>query len=329
MTPADYNTLNSLYTLPAPSSTVLGSPHGHKDIPFAFTSAFGGKNELWKWLYSTQKSDIVGTLHLNKNYRLKGKLSIDIFSEKLRSKLSIAPLFTSTAGVTGPKHTGKITFTGTLPLDRKYLLWDIETFSSFLPVIQGTRILENIPFLSVCQPVVNGVLKAPDVWFTAEPDLHEIWMTIKSQISDLSCTVVTYSDYEWVCLSALLDAVEAQGITVQEDRAWLKIRKSASIDLYQIVLGRPEFSTLPSKSLKQVAPLFVPHPYKSLGIQDGLTASDTYVKHFFSAKGKKPWYVQNQLIAYCKTDVRVMHPILVGCASPSPSFVPSSAILAA
>ncbi|HQX44974.1 MAG TPA: DUF2779 domain-containing protein [Saprospiraceae bacterium] len=190
----------------------------------------------------------------------------------------------------------------------KYPLYflDYETLSSAIPIYDGTKPYQQIPFQYSLH-----IINEPGSMFEHREFLHleqtnpmeSLSQHLRADIGDEGSVVVWNKKFEGMCNKGLAE-------TVPELSKFLLGINKRFFDLMDIFSKRmyvhKDFKG--SSSIKKVLPVLVPHlSYKDLTIGDGGTATTAWKRMVFEINdANEKEKIKMDLLAYCKLDTLAM-----------------------
>ncbi len=179
-----------------------------------------------------------------------------------------------------------------------YNYLDFETVNPTLPIYEGTRPFEVVPFMFSCLTVDRNGAQLERHYFhdgTDDPRPSVAQALLESVPN--GGPIVTYSSYDKRVINSLADNLPeyADGLMALSGRC---------VDLLRVVAAaycHP--ATFGDNSLKTVAPALVPEIYSGLAVTDGTEAASAYLR-FVSGDGVPDEWpeLREQIVEYCKRD---------------------------
>src|SRR3989338_2926568 len=185
----------------------------------------------------------------------------------------------------------------------KYPLYylDFETFSTAIPIFDGTKAYSQVPFqysLHV-QEIENSEAEHYEFLYDGNSDPRKEFIdSLHKALGDKGTIVVYNQSFE-------INRMKELGENFPKYKKWVESIPSRTIDL--LVLFR-EFSYYNPKqqgsaSIKKVLPALTGKTYKGMAISDGGTASvEFFNSHYTNASEEKRKQVREDLLKYCGLD---------------------------
>ncbi|MHB9061069.1 MAG: DUF2779 domain-containing protein [Desulfobacteria bacterium] len=178
---------------------------------------------------------------------------------------------------------------------------DFETFASAIPVFDGTRPYQQVPFQYSLHRIdaEGGVTRHFE--YLAQPGVDprkEIAERLANEIPEGACVIAYNMAFEKMVLREL-------GKIIPEPRKRLNAIFEGMIDLMEPFKRRDiyDWRMNGSYSLKSVLPVLVPEmTYKGLEISDGAMASEAYFTMETIADPSELSRLRKALLEYCKQD---------------------------
>jgi hypothetical protein len=178
---------------------------------------------------------------------------------------------------------------------------DFETFNSGIPVFDGTRPYQQVPFQYSLHRIESEGGEASHFEYLAQPGVDprkEIAERLVSEIPEGACVIAYNMSFEKMVLREL-------GRSIPELRKRLNAVIEGMIDLMEPFKRRDiyDWRMNGSYSLKSVLPALVPQmTYKGLAISDGAMASEAYFTMEAIADPAKLSRLRSALLDYCRQD---------------------------
>ena len=178
---------------------------------------------------------------------------------------------------------------------------DFETFSLGIPLYDGTKPYQQVPF----QFSVHVGEEHFEYLHDSECDPREKFLLeLKKVLGDKGSILVYYKSFEIGRLNELAEQFP-------EHKEWVESVVERIVDLYVPFSNFDYYNPIQkgSASIKEVLPAVIGNdPYKELDINNGGLASVSYFEMIFGEVDKKK--VRNDLLEYCKLDTKAMILIL-------------------
>lgn len=208
--------------------------------------------------------------------------------------------------VTGEAHVnreGINHFLGSLRDPLSYL--DFETFQTAVPIYDGTRPYQQIPFqFSVHVDHGDQLTHFEYLHDTADDPRERLLSELQAALSESGSIVVFNQSFEISRLREMADAFPMY-------KPWVETVVSRIADL--IVPFREFHYYHPAQrgscSIKRVLPAVIGSGYEGLNIDNGGLASVSYVETILGGRGNKD-QIRNDLLQYCAQDTKAMYLIL-------------------
>ena len=178
---------------------------------------------------------------------------------------------------------------------------DFETFSTAIPIFDGTKAYSQVPFqysLHV-QEIENSEAEHYEFLYDGNSDPRKEFIdSLHKALGDKGTIVVYNQSFE-------INRMKELGENFPKYKKWVESIPSRTIDL--LVLFR-EFSYYNPKqqgsaSIKKVLPALTGKTYKGMTISDGGTASvEFFNSHYTNASEEKRKQVREDLLKYCGLD---------------------------
>jgi hypothetical protein len=178
---------------------------------------------------------------------------------------------------------------------------DFETFNSAIPLFDGTRPYQQVPFQYSLHRIDAEGEDAKHFEYLADPGVDprkEIAERLVAEIPGGACVVAYNMGFEKLVLRAL-------GESIPKHRKRLNAVTEGMIDPMELFKRRDiyDWQMNGSYSLKSVLPVLVPEmSYKGLEISDGAMASEAYFAMEEIADPAELSRLRKALLEYCKQD---------------------------
>jgi hypothetical protein len=183
---------------------------------------------------------------------------------------------------------------------------DYETYAPAIPVFEGTRPYQHIPFqysLHIITEKDAEILHVEFLHTDQSNPIHSISNHLRSSIGDAGTIIVWHSPFESGRNKELAGAVPSLS-------SFLLGLNTRMFDLKDIISKRMYVHKdfLGSASIKKVLPVLVPElSYKDLAIDDGGKATTEWGRMVFEVSDEsEKETLRTQLLEYCKLDTLAM-----------------------
>ncbi len=185
---------------------------------------------------------------------------------------------------------------------------DFETFYTAIPLFDGTRPYQQVPFQYSLHIQDSKGAELKHFEYLAEPHKdprRELVSRLIKSIPEKSC-IITYTDFETKRLREL-----AECFPEYKDRIESLIENIQDISLPFNKMDYYHYQMNGSYSIKDVLPVLVPEmSYKDMAIRDGGMAIDAYFSMCRSSDQKEIESIRRNLLEYCELDTLAMVRIL-------------------
>lgn len=190
----------------------------------------------------------------------------------------------------------------------KYPLYflDYETLSSAIPIYDGTKPYQQIPFqysLHIINEPGNLVEHREFLHLDQTNPMESLSLHLRSHIGDAGSVVVWNKKFEGMCNKGLAEAVpQLSGFLLGVNERFFDLMDIFSKRMYV----HKDFKG--SSSIKKVLPVLVPElSYKDLTIGDGGMATTAWKRMVFEINDAiEKEKIKTDLFAYCKLDTLAM-----------------------
>ena len=267
------------------------------------------KDHCWSHVPEYSIFDIRG-LYTSKKFELysKGILALsdipDDYDLASSQRLQIASELTNKVTI---NKKGIKEFLDTLYYPLYFL--DFETFMSAVPIFDGTRPYQQVPFQYSLHVLEDESAKLKHYEFLAKEGIdqrEELIKSLTSKIPDEACIMVYNMTFEKRILRELSEQFPSY--------------KNKLMDIHENILDlmapfqKKDYYTKEMKgsySLKLVLPALLPRlSYKGMAISDGGEAMNTYATLHLLEDKKEVEQIRNDLLEYCKLDTFAMAKLL-------------------
>lgn len=185
---------------------------------------------------------------------------------------------------------------------------DFETFYTAIPLFDGTRPYQQVPFQYSLHIQENEATELKHFEYLAEPrkdPRRELLIKLIESIPMKSC-IITYTDFEAERLHDL-----AEWFPKYKDRIESLIKNIRDLSLPFQKMDYYHWQMNGSYSLKEVLPVLVPEmSYKGMAISNGGMAMDAYFAMSRSSDQGEIESIRRNILEYCKLDTLAMVRIL-------------------
>jgi len=177
---------------------------------------------------------------------------------------------------------------------------DFETFGPALPIYEGTRPYQTIPFQWSNHTITgDGDLRHEEFLYDGFDDPRETFAKSLMEALGSSGPIIVYTGYEAACIRELAEALP------DLSDALMVLVETRLVDLHKLIRDNcyhPEFHG--SFSIKSVLPALVPDlDYSDLEVSDGMQASAAYAEIVQpETLDDRRRQLRESLLAYCKRD---------------------------
>ncbi len=188
--------------------------------------------------------------------------------------------------------------------------FDFETFATAIPLFEGTRPYQNIPFQFSCHILEDRYKRPSHHYFLSEgrsDPREELLLNLKNIFKDknIGSVIVYYENFEKAILKELADYS-------LKDSGWIMEIIDKIVDLYapfgSFFYYHP--GQKGSASLKNVLPALTGMHYDMMQINNGQMASVSYLRSTFLRDGKMDAanieMIRGNLLDYCALDTEGM-----------------------
>ena len=179
-----------------------------------------------------------------------------------------------------------------------YNYLDFETINPTLPIYEGTRPFEVVPFMFSCLTVDrDGTHVERHYFYDGHDDPRPSIAQALLESVPGDGPIVTYSSYDKRVINTLAD-------NLPEYADDLRALSGRCVDLHRVVAAAycPP-ATFGDNSLKTVAPVLAPGIYSGLAVTDGTEAASAYLRFVSGDVVPDEWpEVREQIVEYCKRD---------------------------
>lgn len=182
---------------------------------------------------------------------------------------------------------------------------DFETLGPAIPLYDGTRPFDRIPFQFSLHILRNGSVEHVEFLADGKDDPRPAVVEAMKAIGPKGA-VLTYTDFEKGCLENLAEAVP-------QESKWLHSIIGRLVDLNEPFANFDFYhpDQHGSTSIKELLPAVTTVSYDDLKIQDGSLAPVEFLRvTFTNVTDEERKKVRNALLAYCKRDTEAMVAIL-------------------
>ena len=181
---------------------------------------------------------------------------------------------------------------------------DFETFSTAIPLFDGTKTYTQVPFqysLHI-QETENSESQHYEFLYDGNSDPRKEFIVSLHKVLGNKGTIVVYNQ------SFEINRMKELGEYFPEYKKWVETIPSRTVDL--LVLFR-EFSYYNPKqqgsaSIKKVLPALTGKSYKGMAISDGGTASVEFFNAHYTDTTKEKKWIRENLLKYCELDTAGM-----------------------
>jgi len=274
------------------------------------------KHKCWEHMPENHVFNLYGNKDMAMELCEKGILSIDDIPGEYN--LTAKQKIQRRCAETGEPHTEKDKISAFLgKLKNPLYFFDFETYSTAVPIYDGTTPFKRIPFQYSIHVLDDLYGKTEHLDFLASGSgdpRRELLENLKNHLGDSGSIIVYYEYFEKGVLRELAQEFP-------EYKGWVDSVLPRIVDLYRPVGDWNYYNSLQtgSASVKNVLPAITKYSYKEMDIADGLSASVyfLYACGHYKIKESCPSpeeikKIRSDLITYCRMDTGGMIHILRG-----------------